>query len=204
MESASFVSTEEIQLIWGKILANEFEEPGSTPPNMIRVLSEITPSLATTFRKICGMKVEMCPLREDRMIKNMEEEIIVPFNGHGEEFGRIGVSFEMLNELETLGVIKFDGVGYVSVGIEAEEILLKVHNEMFLFSKDKKDTIPAGNVMLTSVGQALKKITLGENIPGYFDMVKRLFKANRIKCLENQKVEIVTEGDIWWVVENVK
>lgn len=46
MDSAGFVSLEEIQWIWGKILANEFEKPGSTPPNMIRILSEITPKLA--------------------------------------------------------------------------------------------------------------------------------------------------------------
>lgn len=35
MDSAGFLSLEEIQWIWGKILANEFEKPGSTPPNMI-------------------------------------------------------------------------------------------------------------------------------------------------------------------------
>ena len=35
MDSARFVSTENIQIIWGKILANEFETPGSTPPNII-------------------------------------------------------------------------------------------------------------------------------------------------------------------------
>lgn len=41
MDSAGFVSSEEIQWIWGKILANEFEKPGSTPPNMIRYCQKL-------------------------------------------------------------------------------------------------------------------------------------------------------------------
>ena len=57
MESAGFVSSEELQLIWGKILSNEFEKPGSTPPNMIRVLSEITHRMAKAFRYICSMSI---------------------------------------------------------------------------------------------------------------------------------------------------
>ena len=32
MDSAGFVSSEDIQLIWGKILANEFERPGVRHP----------------------------------------------------------------------------------------------------------------------------------------------------------------------------
>lgn len=64
MDSAGFVGTEEIQWIWGKILANEFERPGSTPPNMIRILSEITPGLASAFRYICSMCIWILPLNE--------------------------------------------------------------------------------------------------------------------------------------------
>lgn len=56
MDSAGFVSSEDVQLIWGKILAKEFENPGSTPSNMIRILTEITPTYAHAFRKICSMK----------------------------------------------------------------------------------------------------------------------------------------------------
>ena len=65
MDSARFVSSEEMQLVWGKILANELNVPGSTPPNMIRVLSEITPELARAFRCICSMIVYFLPLKED-------------------------------------------------------------------------------------------------------------------------------------------
>ncbi|MBU5471281.1 DUF2806 domain-containing protein [Falcatimonas sp. MSJ-15] len=46
-------------------MANEFERPGSTPPNTIRILSEITPALASAFRYICSMCIWILPLNEN-------------------------------------------------------------------------------------------------------------------------------------------
>ena len=59
MDSAAYVSDENIQLIWGKILSNEFDNPGTTPPNMIRILSEMTPTYAKAFRQLCSMRFLM-------------------------------------------------------------------------------------------------------------------------------------------------
>ena len=56
MDAGAYVSDENVQIIWGKILAGEFERPGSTPPSMRRILTELTPELARVFEKICGMK----------------------------------------------------------------------------------------------------------------------------------------------------
>lgn len=50
MDSAKFVSQEEIQIIWGKILAKDLKNR-KTPTSMIRILSEITPELALVFKK---------------------------------------------------------------------------------------------------------------------------------------------------------
>lgn len=105
MDSAGFVSSEEIQWIWGKILANEFEKPGSTPPNMIRILSEITPELAVAFRYICSMCIWILPLNENGDIQGGVQELFVPYTKNDEKFRKSGVSFNVLNELETLGVI---------------------------------------------------------------------------------------------------
>ena len=125
MESASFVSSGELQLIWGKILANEFEEPGTTPPNMIRVLSEITPVLAKAFRKICSMRIYIFSLLENEKIETTFQKIFVPYNGHEEMFYEIGISFDTLNELEALGIIKFSTIGgYVLRNINNAKILL--------------------------------------------------------------------------------
>lgn len=168
MNSAGFVSSEEMQLIWGKILANEFERPGTTPPNMIRVLSEITPDLAKAFRKICSMKIWICPLLEDGNIEVAFQKIFVPFNGHDEEFRGMEISFKTLNELETLGIIKVSTIGgYVSKNINNSKILLCIGDNLEVVSVHRNGEVPIGDVMLTSVGEALQNITEDEEIPKY-------------------------------------
>lgn len=78
MESAAFVSTEQMQLVWGKILANEFENPGCTPPNMTRILSEFTPTYAKAFRILCSMRILLMSVDEnDVIVRNEWTNIII-------------------------------------------------------------------------------------------------------------------------------
>ncbi|WP_288776433.1 DUF2806 domain-containing protein, partial [uncultured Eubacterium sp.] len=80
MDSAKFVSQEEIQVIWGKILAKEFEKPGKTPTSMIRILSEITPELALVFKKICGMKILFSEIAETGEPGETNQIVFVPYD----------------------------------------------------------------------------------------------------------------------------
>lgn len=174
MDSAGFVSSEEIQWIWGKILANEFEKPGSTPPNMIRILSEITPELAVAFRYICSMCIWILPLSDKGDIQGEFQKLFVPYDKNDEKFNERGVSFKVLNELETLGVIRFESLtGYISKGVKNDKVLICVGDKLDVIEKHPKDELPIGNVILTSVGEALKSITDSVEISDYYEMVKQ-------------------------------
>lgn len=196
MDSARFVSSESIQIIWGKILANEFETPGATPPNMIRILSEFTPDLAKIFGKICSMKVLLCPLSEQGDIEDYVPRILVPYIMNEEKMSQLGLTFDMLNELEILGVIKQEILkGYIIQGVENEKIIISINNELELISEHEKDILPIGNVLLTSVGKALQKIIDVEDIPGYRDMVKEYLKVSRVQLVEKHDYIVKNEGD---------
>lgn len=182
MDSAKFVSFEELQLVWGKILANEFEQPGSTPPNMVRVLSEITPNLARAFRLVCSMKVIVMQLDENGDIEQRGTGILVPFKGNSEEFRDIGLDFKTLNELDTLGVIKFDSKsGYASKGIFNKNLLMYVGDKLELIEEHNEGEVPIGNVFLTAVGEKLRAITDSIEIEGYYNMVMRYFAEEGVK-----------------------
>lgn len=196
MDSAGFVSSEDMQLIWGKILANEFEEPGTTPPNMIRVLSEITPVLARAFRKICSMRVWVCPLLKDENIEITFQKIIVPYNGNEDAFREMGISFNILNELETLGLIKFSTLGgYVSKKINNDKVLLCIGDKLEVINEHTKGEIPIGNVILTSVGEALCRITEVEEIPNYYDMTREYVMSQGVKFAEEHDFYLIKDGD---------
>lgn len=196
MESGGFVSSEDIQLVWGKILANEFERPGTTPPNMIRVLSEITPALARAFSKICSMRVLICPLLEDENIERAFQETFVPYNGHEDVFLEMGISFNTLNELETLGVIKISTIsGYVSKKIDNAKVLLCIGDKPEVINEHKKDEIPIGNVILTSVGEALLRITEDEEIPNYYEMIREYVVNKGVKLADEHDFQVTVDGN---------
>ena len=196
MDSASFVSSEEIQWIWGKILANEFERPGSTPPNMIRILSEITPALAAAFRYICSMSIWIMPLNEKREIQGGVQELFVPYNNNDERFRENGVSFNVLNELETLGVIRFEAIrGYISKDFSGEKILICVGDKLDVIEEYNRGELPVGNVMLTSVGEALKSITDYVEINDYYEMVRKYMSDNGVKFAVEHEFVAKVNGD---------
>lgn len=196
MDSAGYVSSEELQLVWGKILANEFENPGSTPPNMIRVLSEITPKMARVFRLVCSMALWILPLKEDGNIEREIRKIFVPFKGNEDSFRNMGIGFDVLNELETLGVLKFESMGgYITKGVDNKKVLICIGDKLDVIESHKKDEIPIGNVLLTSVGEALQTITEGVEIEGYHEMIKTYLSKHTITFATEHDFVAQSMGD---------
>ncbi len=174
MSSASYVSEPDMQLIWGKILAKEFENPGKTPPNMMRVLAEMTPVLAKSFRLVCSMQVSFIPLSDKLDSETILQKIFVPFHCNEETFSGLGLDFITLNELDSLGVIKFQpSNGFVIEGFESKEIKLVINSQEEITIESKNGVMPSGDVMLTSAGEALKKIIDTLEIDAFSKYVKQ-------------------------------
>lgn len=196
MESASFVSSEEMQLVWGKILANEFEKPGDTPRNMIRILSEFTQTYAKAFRTLCSMQLLLIPISEDEKIVGANWRKVIIYEQNEEYMRKMGLSFEVLNELETLGVIKFDSVaGYVATNIIEKKVLVYINGNIIETSSHRGDNFPIGNVLFTSAGVALSKITEPYKLEEYEDKVKKYLKSHNVSVEEESSYDVIVLGD---------
>ena len=55
------VSSEEMQKLWGKVLAGEVERPGSHPIRTLTVLKNLDKTVATLFRNLCSICVSIRP-----------------------------------------------------------------------------------------------------------------------------------------------
>lgn len=196
MDSAGFVSSHAVQLMWGQVLSREFERPGSTPLNMTRILSEITPTYAKAFRKICGMQSLVIENNDNGNFGNAIKLTLVPYQGNEDFMRSAGLSFEVFNELDSLGLIKFDfSAGYVSKA--------KVEKNPLVYADEKKQFIiefnggsfPVGNVLLTSAGKYLEAITTAEKVDGYGEMVKRYLIANHIKIINETNYQVLINGN---------
>ena len=196
MDSAGFVSEEQVQIMWGKILAKEFEKPGSTPLNMIRILSEITPQCAQAFQKICSMKRTSVAVDSDGKAKWIRNDIVVPYEGNEGELRSIGLSFNIFNELDTLGLIKFDAVaGFIAVDIPEMRILTYTGGVTKEIEKRGQNELPIGNVMLTEAGECLDRIVESEQIENFEALERRYMEKKNIVFKEESEYHIVNNKD---------
>ena len=185
MESAAFVSNQEMQLVWGKILANEFERPGSTPPNMTRILSEFTYNYAQAFRTLCSMRVLLVSISEEDEITNAIWRNTIVFQENMEYMNKCGITFELLNELESLGVIKFDSLaGYASTNMSDKKVLVCINGKVIETTSHRGDDFPVGNVIFTAAGEILKSITGAYELEGYEEVIKKFLKSNNVTVAE--------------------
>lgn len=196
MDSAGFVSDEQVQMMWGKILAKEFEMPGSTPLNMIRILTEITPKYAQAFQKICSMRRFLVILDSTGKVLGTRDDIVVPYNGNGEKMREIGLSFDILNEIETLGLIKFDAIaGFVALNMPETGIFTYTNGITKEVLKHNGNEIPIGNVVLTDAGECLRRITQSIEISDYEDIETAFMIKQGVTYKDSTEYNIVEEQD---------
>lgn len=109
------------------------------------------------------------------------------------------MSFNVLNELETLGVIRFESLtGYISKGIINDKIFICIGDKLDVikeYEKGEKGEFPIGNVMLTSVGEALKSITDSVEIDDYYVMIKQYLVDKGVKFAEEHDYYAEINGD---------
>ena len=106
------------------------------------------------------------------------------------------MSFNVLNELETLGVIRFESLtGYISKGIINDKIFICIGDKLDVIKEYEKGEFPIGNVMLTSVGEALKSITDSFEIYDYYVMIKQYLVDKGVKFAEEHDYYAEINGD---------
>lgn len=191
MDSAKFVSDEQVQLLWGNILAKEFEQPGSTPPSAIRILSEITPRYAKAFQVICSLSVYIAPVDMTGRIMPLEPHIIVPFDYS--YLNQYGINFSVLNELQMLGLVQFDpSIGYViEYNVKTQPKLHLIYGKkVATVLKYENKQFPTGSLILTQAGMSIARFSEVEIIEGHFDTVCDFLKSRKVELADTPGIQI--------------
>lgn len=163
MDKARLVSDSEFQIIWGKILAGECDNPGSTPKILLNTLALMDKETAKKFMAIASVSV--CIVEESQ---SYWHPIILK-----EEFGffeKHGIKHDILWEIESLGLIKNN----FNFGIEIE---LEIDGKGEIIYHDKKHTLPknaqfdVGCITFTDAGSALCAAIQTNKIDGFFENI---------------------------------
>lgn len=160
MDKARHICHEDFQLIWGKILAEECNNPNSIPKGVLHVLEQMDSEDAVNFSRICSVSVGYTDnrgsLHTPIILFNREE----PF---------YGITFDALIDLQALGLIEIDlseDDPYV-----IEELIppgeIHYYDETY-YLPEGVTSFASGNVIFTRIGESLCKVITVEKVDGFF------------------------------------
>lgn len=155
------ISNEEMQLIFGKILAGEVKQPGSFSLRTVDFLSTFTKKEAASFRDICAFSW-----------KDEDDIDIILFSLEENNWNIKMPSYNELQHLAEIGLIEYSvGMFAPKFGYEQSTITLSYNGSKFKIEAEtpKDDTgkprISAGIVLLTKMGKELAQVCQPDRDP---------------------------------------
>ena len=160
-DKSGLISDSDFQLIWGKILAEEANDPGVVPPLLLHILTCMEKQDAETFNALCRYTItagndekgfSVYPMIDTDNIKKYE-----------------GISYGKLMDLSALGLIKLSETGMIYQPDYGR--ILSYFNENYTIAEDVP-VLNIGNVVYTRAGLALYQAIDGiEEVPGFMENI---------------------------------
>lgn len=167
-EKCKRVSNEEMQKLWSRILAEEANNPNSVSKRTVDFVSTMDRSDADFFAKLCNFSDN-----------SLGEPLI--YDTQANIYNDNGLNFKDLAHLDSIGLINFNSLGYIRKG-HGKNLRVAVAGKLLdiEFTKDKDNDLQFGVVMLTKIGQDLRKICSIETPDGFYQyVVERLVKKHK-------------------------
>lgn len=171
-DKAEKVSNESMQIIWSKMLAGEFNKPGSISRKLMHIISVMDVNSAKSFQTLCLYVFE----RYGFMTNYNTEALFIPsgfytnsfefmlnvekwlsedgYSNYKELALKLTMTTGELNSLENLGLIQM--VPAMNCGVKL--IYSLGNNQAAYFTPQEDDEIPLGTYSLTQEGEQLYKI----------------------------------------------
>jgi hypothetical protein len=162
--TAQDISNEEMQLIFGKILAGEVKQPGTFSPRTLDFLATLTKKEAQSFRELCSFAWH-----------HSGNINIILFGTDNEDFFITVPDYEKIQHMHDIGLIEFvvhSANAYIFHGKER----LFSYGGMYIiveaqgaFFAPEKHYVPGGIIGLTQIGKELARVCQPEINPCVVD-----------------------------------
>lgn len=167
MDKARLVSNGEIQMIWGRILAEECNHPNSIPKGLLHVLEQMDTKTATDFTNMCSVAVELvnengpvfCP--------------IVVFGEHKNFYDDLGLNYDALIDLAATGLIEHECISPTGVYIQdklVQPAVIKYHDQEYALPVGVTE-VRTGCVVFTRIGEALCRAILTDKHENFLEEI---------------------------------
>ena len=185
-------STEDMQLLFGRILAGEIKQPGSYSIRSIRTLVELDQNTAALFKRLCSLCI---------VVENPDDRYI--FDARVASLGddaaqnalsKYGLSFDQLNVLNEYGLIISDYNSWHSYNVyrgneDDLKFLLFQHQRKYwnllpLPEEVKNQQFKLRGVALTRTGRELFRIIDQEPMAEYTKDLKNFLERQNVQMTE--------------------
>lgn len=151
MDFCKHVCSDDVKLIWGKLLAEECMKPDSVPTRLVHILSIMDRRLSRAFSTLCSLCLYDSRGNITPIIRSED-----PF------FRQLGLSFETLSELDSIGLINFKGGEefrlFPSNLSRTKFEHIYIYNSTAYRLKSETRDIVVTEVLMTDAGAALNRI----------------------------------------------
>lgn len=177
------ITEEEMKIIWGKILASEFNCPNTYTKRLLHTLSIMDSNMALTFQKIRSSCFYRDPYLFTFIYRSNKNNI-----NNNTIYSNIGLTFRDLRELDCLGLIEYRYPNFFAIKNNGKIIY---YGDKIIKLTSQKRLIEIGNVSLTETGKQLCRITE----PQYDDRILNIC-VNAWKTLGyNPVVELIEKDE---------
>ncbi len=182
------VSSEEMQLLWAKVLAGEADRPGSTSIRALAILRDLDKQTAGVFRRLVSLSVSV---GEDDQIVDCRVPSLHGTAGSN-SLQEYGLSFGQLNSLNEHGLIIADYNSWfdyqLCIGLKIPGLRSQVARLPFTYrgekwvldgidQRERSQEFKLHGVALTESGRELARVVDLESVPSYDTALKSYFES---------------------------
>jgi hypothetical protein len=185
---ARLKSSDDMKLIFGKLLSGEISKPGTFSIRTIRLISQLDNNAAKLFQRLCSLSISM--LLGGKIIYDAR---VVSFQGSAasNSLTKYGLSFDNLNVLQEYGLIITDYNSYMPYlpcvvnennMVAASMLFGNKHYGLLPIDKDKYDKeLKLNGVALTKAARELLPIIPIVEMPEYKKDLEDFFETKFLK-----------------------
>lgn len=189
-------STEEGQLLFGRILAGEIKQPGSYSIKTVKTLGELYQNAATLFKSFCSACIIFGVFGTPDG-EHVFDARVSPLGGNAgsNALSKYGLSYRQLNILNEYGLIISDYNSWYdcnsSIVREQSFVTLPFQYQekyWILISspdREKSEEFRLSGVALSRVGRELFRIVDQDPIPEYTEDLKKFFIGQKLQMVES-------------------
>ena len=172
-DKCRITSDTEMQELWSKVLAGEANQPGSFTTRTVNFLSTFSKSDALLFSKLCAFVVHM-PTPQ-----------ILIFDSEAEIYTNHGINFIDLENLDSMGLIKFNHVSGFKLHGAFRSLPVRYHENEFAIEcpNEGKNEISTGKVLFTKMGHELFRLAKPESVEGFIPYISEQFITSGNKII---------------------